>query len=96
MEQRRPLNEKLSNLGYLLTMVDRREGITKDVEEILRDNFKGEVLKIVVRINTKLKACLQKRKMIFDIETSSGRGYQNYMSVGKEILKRRKTLCGTR
>ena len=96
IEQIRPLNEKLSNLGYLLTMVDRREGIATDVEEILRDNFKSEVLKTVVRVNTKLKACPQKKKTIFDIEPSSGRGHQDYTNVGKEILKRMETLCGAR
>lgn len=91
-----PLNEKLCNLGYLLTMVDRREGITSDVEEILRKNFPGQVFKNVIRINTKLKACPQKKTTIFDIETSSGRGYQDYMSVGKEILKRMEAISGNK
>ena len=96
IEQIRPLNEKLCSLGYLLTMVDRREGIASDVEEILRDSFKGEVLKTVVRINTKLKACPQKRKTIFDIEPASGRGHQDYTNVGKEILKRMEAHIGAR
>jgi chromosome partitioning protein len=89
-----PLNEKLRNLGYLLTMVDRREGITSDVEEILRKNFPNQVFKNVIRINTKLKACPQKRATIFDIESSSGRGYQDYMNVGKEFLKRMEETSG--
>jgi len=96
IDQIKPLNEKLSSLGYLLTMVDRREGIASDVEEILRDNFKEEVLKTVIRINTKLKACPQKRKTIFDIESASGRGHQDYMNVGKEILKRMEAHSGIR
>lgn len=91
-----PLNDKLKNLGYLLTMVDRREGITSDVEDILRQNFPGEVFKSVVRINTKLKACPQKKATIFDLEPSSGRGYQDYMNVGKEILKRMEANIGHR
>lgn len=82
------LNQGLKNLGYLLTMVDRREGIASDVEDILRKNFKNEVLKNVIRINTKLKACPQRRMTIFEMESEKGKGYQDYMSVGKEILKR--------
>ena len=61
-----------------------------------RKNFKNDVLKHVVRVNTKLKACPQKKKTIFDIEPASGRGYQDYMNVGKEILKRMEALSGTR
>lgn len=96
IDQIRSLNDKLTNLGYLLTMVDKREGIAADVEDILRKNFKNDVLKHVVRVNTKLKACPQKKKTIFDIEPASGRGYQDYMNVGKEILKRMEALSGTR
>ena len=45
IENIQPLNAKLRNLGYMLTMVDRREGITDDVEEVLRKNFQKEVFK---------------------------------------------------
>jgi cellulose biosynthesis protein BcsQ len=71
-----------------LMMVDRREGISTDVEKILRDTFEKEVFKTVVRVNTKLKACPQKRKSIFDTEGSKGKGYMDYLSVTQEFLKR--------
>ena len=84
----KPVNPSISNLGYLLTMVDRREGISGDVEKILRDNFKEQVFQTVIRINTKLKACPQKRQTIFQVESPKGKGYSDYLNATKELLKR--------
>ena len=88
----RPANPSIRNLGYLLTMVDRRESISSDVEKILRDSFPNDVFKSVVRINTKLKACPQKKQSIFQVETSKGKGHADYMSVTNELLKRLETV----
>jgi chromosome partitioning protein len=88
IDQVRPLNPLIKNLGYLLTMVDRREGIAGDVEKILRGNFEKQVFENVVRINTKMKACPQKRQTIFQAETAKGKGYSDYLNVTKELLKR--------
>lgn len=88
IDQIKPLHPEIKNLGYLLTMVDRREGISKDVEQILRETFQKEVFKTVVRINTKLKACPQKRKSIFETEGPKGKGSMDYSNVTKEFLKR--------
>ncbi len=88
IEQIKPLNPDIENLGYLLTMVDRREGISSDVENILRENFGEDVFKTVIRINTKLKACPQKRQTIFQAETAKGKGYSDYLNATKELLKR--------
>lgn len=88
IEQIRPLNTSIKNLGFLLTMVDKREGISSDVEKILRDNFSEEVFKTVIRINTKLKAAPQKRQTIFQAETKKGKGYDDYMNATKELLQR--------
>jgi chromosome partitioning protein len=88
IEQIRPLNPSISNLGYLLTMVDRREGISGDVEGILRENFGEDVFKTIIRVNTKLKACPQKRQTIFQAEKPSGKGYTDYLNATKELLKR--------
>ncbi len=88
IEQVKGLNKSIRNLGYILTMVDRREGIAGDVEKILRESFPDDVFKNVVRINTKLKACPQKRQTIFQAETSKGKGYSDYLNVTNELLKR--------
>lgn len=88
IDQIKPLNSSIRNLGYVLTMVDRREGISSDVEKILRDSFKDEVFKNVIRINTKLKACPQKKQTIFQAEQAKGKGHSDYMNVTKELLER--------
>jgi chromosome partitioning protein len=88
IEQIRPLNPEISNLGYLITMVDRRESISGEVEKILRDNFGKDVFETVIRINTKLKACPQKRQTIFQAEGIKGKGYSDYLNATKETLER--------
>jgi chromosome partitioning protein len=88
IDQIKPFHPNIKNLGYLLTMVDRREGISADVEKILRDTFNEEIFENVVRVNTKLKACPQKRQSIFDAEKSKGKGYLDYLNITEEFLKR--------
>lgn len=88
IEAIKPSNPTLSNLGYILTMVDRREGISGDVENLLREAFPGEVFESVIRVNTKLKACPQKKQTIFQAETPKGKGHQDYSNLTNELLKR--------
>jgi chromosome partitioning protein len=92
IEQIKELNPSIRNLGYLLTMVDRREGIANDVEKILRESFPEEVFTNVIRINTKLKACPQKKQTIFEIETSKGKGHCDYLNATRELLERLENL----
>lgn len=88
IDQVKALNPTIKNLGYLLTMVDRREGISGDVEQILRETFPEEVFKSVIRINTKLKACPQKKQTIFEAEPAKGKGHTDYLNATRELLKR--------
>jgi chromosome partitioning protein len=88
IESIKPSNPSIRNLGYILTMVDRRESISTDVENILRESFPDDVFKNVVRINTKMKACPQKKQTIFQAETAKGKGHSDYMNVTNELLKR--------
>jgi len=88
INQIKPSNPTIKNLGYVLTMVDRREGISGDVEKILRESFPDEVFENVVRINTKMKACPQKKQTIFQAEKKKGKGYSDYLDVTNELLKR--------
>jgi chromosome partitioning protein len=96
IDQIKPLHPAIQNVGYLLTMVDRREGISTDVENILRETFDKDVFETVVRVNTKLKACPQKKQSIFDAEKSKGKGFIDYANVTKEFLKRSERLYGVR
>ena len=85
------LHPQLKILGFLLTMYDKRENITTDVEDILREQFDSLVYDCVVRINTKHKSAPAEQKTIFQYEASKyGRGTEDYIKVAKETLKRLK------
>jgi chromosome partitioning protein len=61
-------------LGYLLTMYDRREKITVEVEGILRRRFGDAVFPHPIRVNTRQKAAPSHKKSIYDFEPKSGKG----------------------
>jgi chromosome partitioning protein len=66
-------------LGYLLTMYDRREKITTEVEAILRRKFGEAIFADPIRVNTRHKAAPSHKKTIFDFEKSaSGKGRSDY------------------
>jgi chromosome partitioning protein len=65
-------------LGYVLTMYDRREKITAEVEAILRRKFGEAVFADPIRVNTRHKAAPSHKKTIFDFEGASGKGRTDY------------------
>jgi chromosome partitioning protein len=75
-------------LGYLLTMYDRREKITSEIEGLLRRTFGDEVFPHPVRISTRHKAAPSFRKTIYDFESPRGRGREDYERVTNEVLRR--------
>jgi chromosome partitioning protein len=92
IDQIKPYHPTIRNLGYLLTMVDRREGISTVVEQLLRETFQTEVFQTIVRINTKIKSCPQRKLTIFDV--GSAKGQEDYLNVAKEFLHRAECGCG--
>lgn len=85
---RKRLNDKLDILGYLLTMYDRRENITFDVENMMREHFKELVFKDPIRINTRHKSSPAHHQTIFQYETKSGRGVEDYTRLTAAVLER--------
>jgi chromosome partitioning protein len=75
-------------LGYLLTMVDRRERITWEVEEILKKTFGSLLFRTQIRIDTKIKACPSHRKTIFEYEPPEGRARSDFEQLVREVLER--------
>ena len=72
---RAKLHPELSVLGYLLTMYDRRERITTEVEELMRKRFGTDLFETIIRVNTKQKSAPAERKTIYQYERStSGKG----------------------
>ena len=84
---RKKLNPDLALLGVVLTMYDMREGITSQVETLIREQMQGKVLQTKIRINTKFKSTPIERQSIFQYEQDpQGRGTQDYESLTNEII----------
>ncbi len=75
-------------LGYVLTMVDRRERITEEVESVLRKTFGKLVFDAGVRINTHHKASPSHGQTIFEYEPPAGRGRQDFEALCDEFERR--------
>ena len=79
---------KTEVLGYLLTLVDRRERITNEVEELLRKRFGALVFDTVIRANTQHKAAPSHKKTIFEHEPEGGKGREDYEGLTREVIER--------
>jgi chromosome partitioning protein len=79
---------KAQILGYLLTMYDRREKITTEVEALLRARFEAKVFATVIRANTQHKSAPSHRQTIFEYEPEGGKGREDYSKLAREVLSR--------
>jgi chromosome partitioning protein len=85
---RRRFGARAEVLGYLLTMYDRREAITAEVEGILRRTFGELMFAQPARVDTRHKASPSHKKTIFEFEAESGRGRSDYTALVEEVLRR--------
>ena len=81
------LNPGLELLGVLLTMYDRREAITEQVESVIRGEFGPIVFKDPIRINTKFRSSPVEHKTIHEFDPK-GKGSDDYMSTTHDLLER--------
>jgi chromosome partitioning protein len=75
-------------LGYVLTMYDRREKITQEIEALLRKTFGERVLEHPIRVSTRHKASASHRKTIYEFDGPRGRGRIDYERLTTEVMKR--------
>lgn len=75
-------------LGYVLTMYDRRESITREVEALLRKAFGGAVLEHPIRVSTRHKASASHRKTIFQYDPEGSRGRLDYERLTAAVIER--------
>lgn len=73
----------------LATIFDRRNKLSREVLENMRETFGGRALKTVIEINVKLKEAASKGVDILKYDKKS-RGAQNYLALAKEILAQEK------
>ena len=81
-------NPALKSIGILKTIVDKREGISGNISDLLIENFEAEVFEAHIRRNVRFKECPSSNQSIFDIEKEDGRGYNDYMKATSEFVER--------
>ena len=88
---RHKLHPELEVLGFILTMYDRREKITFQVEKLLQERFGNLMFDTRIRVNTKQKGAPAQRATIFEYERSrSGKGTEDFTGLAEEVLSRLK------
>lgn len=80
------LNPELSTLNILMTKVDTRKTIHKNIKDLLRKDYKDILFKTEIRTNVSLEESQVMQKDIFSYAPKSF-GAQDYEQVCKEILK---------
>ena len=81
------INPKLEILGYVLTMYDRREKMSFEVESAIRKNLGKKVFDTVVRISAKLRRAPSTGKSIFSFDPR-GRGSEDFSALTREVISR--------
>jgi chromosome partitioning protein len=81
------LNPALEREGILLTMYDRRNNLSHQVEQDIRAHFSSEVFETVIPRNVKLSEAPSHGKpvILYDINSA---GSTAYMQVARELIRR--------
>lgn len=79
------LNESLKVTGIVLCMYDIRRRLSKEIEEKVRDYFKGKVFKTVIRENVSLAESPSYGQSIFDYAPRS-HGAEDYLKLAREVI----------
>jgi len=80
-------NPDLSLLGVLVTLVDHRTTLSRDVESYIRNTFGKKTFKTVITRSVRLEEAPAHRKSIFQFAPRSS-GAAEYQQLSKEVLKR--------
>ncbi|ACY12736.1 ParA family protein [Haliangium ochraceum] len=75
-------------LGYVLTMYDLRESITREIEAMLRKSFGEAVFEHPIRVSTRHKASASHRQTIFQYDRKGSRGRVDYERLTTAVIER--------
>lgn len=84
---RAKLNPDLALLGVALTMYDRRQSITSEVENLLQGELGDLLFNTRIRINTKFISTPIDQQTIFQYE-KNGKGSDDYEALTLEVIQR--------
>ncbi|GAB4313720.1 MAG: AAA family ATPase [Candidatus Sumerlaeia bacterium] len=83
---RSSMNPRLNLLGILLTMIDRRTNLCRQVEDEVRAHFGGKVFQVVINRSVRLGEAPSHGQPIIAYEPE-GRSSQDYRFLVEEILR---------
>lgn len=86
---KKSLNKSLFIEGLLLTMFDKRNRLTFQVEEEIKKHFGGQVFKTVIPRNVRLSESPSHGQTIIDYDINST-GAKAYIKFGNEFLRKQK------
>ncbi|MFK7949132.1 MAG: ParA family protein [Saprospiraceae bacterium] len=81
------LNKKLSIIGVIATMYDKRKVLNRDVVDTIRKYFGDRVFDTMIRDNVSLAEAPAARQDIFEYNSRSN-GAKDYLALSKEIIER--------
>ncbi|MEN8199254.1 MAG: AAA family ATPase [Thermodesulfobacteriota bacterium] len=84
---KKSLNKSLFIEGLLLTMFDKRNRLTFQVADKIKNHFGDQVFKTVIPRNVRLSECPSHGQTIIDYDVKSS-GAQAYIKLGNEFLRR--------
>jgi len=85
---KRGLNPTLGLSGILLTMYDKRNILSQQVEDEVRNHFKGSVFDTVIPRNVRLSEAPSHGKPILLYDARS-KGAQSYLALANELIRRK-------
>jgi chromosome partitioning protein len=80
------LNNGLSGYKILITKLDSRKTIHKDMKDVILEEYKGNTFNTIIKTNVSLEEAQVNQQSIFDYSDKST-GAEDYLSVCKEILE---------
>jgi chromosome partitioning protein len=82
---KKALNPSLMMIGILLTMLDRRNNLSYQVAEEVRQHFEDSVFQTIIPRNVSLSEATSYGKpiILYDIRS---KGAQSYLELAKEII----------
>ena len=80
------LNKSLKVSGVILCMYDVRRRLSREIEDKIRDYFKGRVFKTVIRENVSLAEAPSYGQTAFEYAPSS-HGAEDYMKLAREVIR---------
>tara|TARA_B110000503_G_C7157061_1_gene417810 strand:+ start:1269 stop:2084 length:816 start_codon:yes stop_codon:yes gene_type:complete len=93
-EVRQTANQSLRIEGIVLTMYDRRNNLSQQVEDDARENLRDLVFKTIIPRNVRLSEAPSFAMTVLSYDTHS-RGSVAYRALAKELLVREKQNRGT-